>query len=163
VSYSPNSSWNVSLSVPYVVRTHSTYGDFDAAAEQLPELSSSRSSSLGDVRLIGATRDCCRHTIWECKLGVKLPTGHYGTAVNFSGGPNAGTPLDASLQPGTGSTDIIVGAYYFQAISQDLDFFAKWAVSERRQTPHGPAGQRLPAGKCNDGELRPALRKPIRV
>jgi hypothetical protein len=58
------------------------------------------------------------------QLGVKLPTGHYGTAVNFNGGPNAGTPLDASLQPGTGSTDIIVGAYYFQAISQDLDFFA---------------------------------------
>jgi len=34
------------------------------------------------------------------------------------------TPLDASLQPGTGSTDIIVGAYYYQPISQNFDFFA---------------------------------------
>jgi hypothetical protein len=58
------------------------------------------------------------------QLGVKLPTGHYGTAVNFDGGPNAGTPLDASLQPGTGSTDVIVGAYYYQAISQNFDVFA---------------------------------------
>ncbi|MGH8132335.1 MAG: transporter, partial [Steroidobacteraceae bacterium] len=47
----------------------------------------------------------------------------YGTAVDFSAGPNAGTPLDASLQPGTGSTDVIVGAYYYQAISQDFDVF----------------------------------------
>jgi len=124
VSYSPNSSWNVSLSVPYVMRTHSTYGDFDAAAEQLPELSSSRSSSLGDVRLIGSYQGLLPTHNLGVQLGVKLPTGHYGTAVNFYGGPNAGTPLDASLQPGTGSTDIIVGAYYFQAISQDLDFFA---------------------------------------
>src|ERR1700704_740141 len=51
VSYSPNSAWNINLSVPYVVRTHSTFGDFDAAEQQLPELSSSRSSSLGDIRL----------------------------------------------------------------------------------------------------------------
>jgi len=43
-----------------------------------------------------ATRDYWRHTIWELQLGVKLPTGHYGTAVSFYGGPNAGTPLDAA-------------------------------------------------------------------
>jgi hypothetical protein len=124
VSYSPNSSWNISLFVPYVVRTHSTYGAFDSTAQQLPELSSSRSSSLGDVRLIGSYQGLLATHNLGVQLGVKLPTGHYGTAVNFYGGPNAGSPLDASLQPGTGSTDIIVGAYYFKAISQDLDFFA---------------------------------------
>jgi hypothetical protein len=124
VSYSPNSAWNVSLFVPYVVRTHSTFGTFDAAAQEAPELSSSRSSSLGDVRLVGSYQGLLPTHNLGVQLGVKLPTGHYGTAVNFYGGPNAGTPLDASLQPGTGSTDIIVGAYYFQAISQDFDFFA---------------------------------------
>jgi hypothetical protein len=124
VSYSPNSAWNVSLSVPYVARTHSTFGAFDASAQELPELSSSRSSSLGDVRLVGSYQGLLPTHNLGVQLGVKLPTGHYGTAVHFYGGPNAGAPLDASLQPGTGSTDIIVGAYYFQAISQDFDFFA---------------------------------------
>lgn len=124
VTYSPNSSWNVSLQVPYVVRTHSTFGAIDSPQEPLPDLSSSRSSSLGDVRLIGSYQGILATHNLGVQLGVKLPTGHYGTAVNFFAGPNAGSPLDASLQPGTGSTDLIVGAYYFKAISQDLDFFA---------------------------------------
>ncbi len=124
VSYSPDSAWNVNLLVPYVVRTHSTFGEIDFATGETPALSSSRSSSLGDVRLIGSYQGFLPTHNLGVQLGVKLPTGHYGNAVNFYGGPNAGTPLDASLQPGTGSTDVIAGAYYFRAISQDFDFFA---------------------------------------
>lgn len=124
VSYSPDPTWNLSLFVPYVVRTHSTYGEIDAGSNSKPELSSSRSSSIGDVRLIGSYQGFLATHNLGVQLGVKVPSGHYGTAVNFYGGPAAGTPLDASLQPGTGSTDIILGAYYYQAISQDFDFFA---------------------------------------
>jgi hypothetical protein len=120
LSYSPTAEWNIDLRVPYVVRTHSTYGDFDST-EPLNELSSSRSSSLGDVRLLGSYQGLLATHNLGVQLGVKLPTGKYGTAVNFYGGPDAGSPLDASLQPGTGSTDIIVGAYYYKAISQDFD------------------------------------------
>jgi len=73
------------------------------------------------------------------QLGVKLPTGQYGTAVQFYSGPNAGTPLDASLQPGTGSTDVIVGAYYYAAISQNFDAFVNGqfqaAVKHRMDQP----------------------------
>jgi hypothetical protein len=123
LSYSPNSTWNINLQVPYVIRTHSTYGQFDST-QPLPDLSSSRSSSLGDIKLIGSYQGVLPTHNLGLQLGVKLPTGHYGTAVDFNGGPNAGTPLDASLQPGTGSTDVIVGAYYYQAISQNFDVFA---------------------------------------
>jgi hypothetical protein len=123
LSYSPNSSWNINLLVPYVGRTHSTYGEFDSS-QPLPELSTSRSSSLGDMRLIGSYQGLLATKNLGIQLGVKFPTGHYGTAVDFNAGPNVGTPLDASLQPGTGSTDIILGAYYYQAISQDFDMFA---------------------------------------
>jgi hypothetical protein len=122
LSYSPNSSWNVTLLVPEVDRTHSTYGTFDST-QPLPDLSNSRSSSLGDVKLIGSYQGLLPTHNLGIQLGVKLPTGHYGTAVDFYSGPNAGTPLDASLQPGTGSTDVIVGAYYYRAISQDFDAF----------------------------------------
>jgi hypothetical protein len=123
LSYSPNSTWNINLLVPYVIRTHSTYGPFDST-QPLPDLSSSRSSSLGDIKLIGSYQGLLPTHNLGLQLGVKLPTGHYGTAVDFYGGPNAGTPLDASLQPGTGSTDVIVGVYYYQAVSQDFDVFA---------------------------------------
>lgn len=123
LSYSPTSAWNISLLVPYVVRTHSTYGVFDST-QPLPPLSSSHSSSLGDLRLIGSYQGLLPTNNLGIQLGVKLPSGKYGTAIDFYGGPNAGTPLDASLQPGTGSTDVIVGAYYYQPISQSFDFFA---------------------------------------
>ena len=123
ISYTPTANWNINLLVPYVVRTHSTYGDFDS--EDPPtDLSSSRSSSLGDVKLIGSYQGFLPTHNLGVQFGVKLPTGHYGTAVDFYGGPAAGEPLDASLQPGTGSTDVIVGAYFYRAISQDFDFFA---------------------------------------
>ncbi len=73
------------------------------------------------------------------QLGIKLPTGRYGTDVKFQSGPNAGNPLDASLQPGTGSTDIIIGGYFYQAINQSFDFFAnaqfQSAVKSKQDQP----------------------------
>jgi hypothetical protein len=70
---------------------------------------------------------------------VKLPTGQYGTADEFYNGPNVGTPLDASLQAGTGSTDVIVGAYYYQAVSQNFDVFVNGqfqsAVAHKQNQP----------------------------
>jgi hypothetical protein len=123
VSFSPNSVWTYTLSVPYVERAHSTYGTVDST-QPLPALSTSRSSSLGDVRLLGSYQGFLPTHNLGVQLGIKLPTGRYGTAIDFNGGPAAGTPLDASLQPGTGSTDLIVGAYYYRAISQNFDFVA---------------------------------------
>ena len=122
LSYSPNSAWNINLLVPYVMRTHSTYGAFDST-QPLPAFSTSRSSSLGDVRLIGSYQGLLPTNNLGLQLGIKLPTGEWGMAVNFNAGPNAGTSLDTSLQPGTGSTDVIIGAYYYKAISQDFDAF----------------------------------------
>ena len=72
-------------------------------------------------------------------------------------GPNAGMPLDASLQPGTGSTDLIVGAYYYRAISQNFDAFVNAQFQSARQPPHGPAGQRLPARQFHHRQPRAAL------
>jgi hypothetical protein len=123
LSYSPTAAWNIALFIPYVVRTHSTYGEFDST-QPLPPLSSSRSSSIGDLRIIGSYQGLLPTNNLGIQLGLKLPTGKYGTAVDFFGGPQAGMPLDASLQPGTGSLDAIVGAYYYLPVSQDFDFFA---------------------------------------
>ena len=138
LSYSPDSKWNFDLRVPYVVRTHTTFGEFDSAAP-LPDPSGSRSSSLGDIKLVGSYQGFLPTHNLGLQLGVKLPTGRHGAAVSFASGPDAGAPLDASLQPGTGSTDVILGAYYYRAISQNFDVIVNGqfqsAVMHRQDQP----------------------------
>jgi hypothetical protein len=128
LSYRPTADWNFNLLVPYVSRDHTTYGQqkqpytpLESAPDQV---SGAHVSALGDVKLIANYQGLLPTHNLGVQLGVKLPTGQYGTAVNFTNGPNVGTPLDASLQAGTGSTDVVVGAYYFQAVSQNFDAFA---------------------------------------
>ncbi len=127
-SYRPNADWNFNLLVPYVLRDHTTYGNQTepyTPAESAPDqISGAHVSNLGDVKLIANFQGILPTHNLGVQLGVKLPTGQYGSAVNFNDGPNVGTPLDTSLQAGTGSTDVIVGAYYFQAVSQNFDAFA---------------------------------------
>jgi Putative MetA-pathway of phenol degradation len=138
VDYNPSADWNIDLRVPYVKRTHSTYGSFDSS-EPLPPLSYSRSFSLGDIKLLGSYQGLLPGHNFGLQLGVKLPTGRYGTDIKFDNGPNAGVALDASLQPGTGSTDAIVGAYFYQSISENMDFFAdaqfQAALSSKQDRP----------------------------
>jgi hypothetical protein len=138
LSYTPSADWNIAVRIPYVIRNHTTYGTFDST-QPLPDLSHSHSSSVGDVKLIASYQGFLPTHNLGVQLGVKLPTGSYGTSVNFDSGPNAGTPLDASLQPGTGSTDLFVGAYYYQAISQNWDAFVNGsfqaAVTNKQDQP----------------------------
>jgi hypothetical protein len=137
LTYSPDMDWNVNLQIPWVDRSHSTYGNATTDRLTPSGLSGSSFSQLGDVRLIGSYQGLLPTNNLGIQFGVKLPTGDYGGQnlatgapvgrhpVYFSSGPNAasGQAVDTSLQPGTGSTDIIVGAYYFQAVSQDFDAF----------------------------------------
>jgi hypothetical protein len=138
LDYSPSADWNINLRIPYVIRTHSTYGEYDST-EPLPPPSSSSSSSIGDMKLIGAFQGFLPMHNLGVQLGIKLPTGHYGTDVKFSSGPLAGEPLDASLQPGTGSTDIIVGAFYYRPVGENFEAFAnaqfQSAVASKQNQP----------------------------
>ena len=58
INYSPNSSWNLNLLVPYVNRDHTTYGvqlaPYSAAESAPDEISGAHVSGLGDIRLIGS-------------------------------------------------------------------------------------------------------------
>jgi hypothetical protein len=128
LGYRPTVDWNINLLVPYVSRDHTTYGNQPtpySATESAPDLiSSARLSSIGDIKLLGSYQGFLPTHELGVQLGVKLPTGPYGTAVDFRSGPAAGSPLDASLQAGTGSTDLIAGAYFFKSLSEDYNVFA---------------------------------------
>ena len=148
-AYRFNADWGISLLVPYVKRDHDTYGTqlqpYTPAESAPDQLNNASVSSLGDIKLLVSYQGFLPTHNLGVQFGVKLPTGNYGgetddgtfvgTPVLFKNGPGAGQALDSSLQAGTGSTDLIVGAYYFQPISQNFDGFVNGqfqaAVSER--------------------------------
>ena len=117
----------------------SSTGTRGLTVSALPPVSDSRSSSLGDMKWIASYQGLLPEHNFGVQLGLKLPTGQYGTDVKFRSGPAAGLPLDASLQPGTGSTDIIVGAYYYRAVGHSFDAFAnvqyQSAVTSKQSQP----------------------------
>ncbi|MGA9665088.1 MAG: hypothetical protein WBQ69_01390 [Gallionella sp.] len=151
LGYAPNADWNFKLLVPYIDRSHTTYG---AATNPLTpdQISAATVSSLGDIKFIASYRGVLPTHNLGFQLGVKLPTGAYGgpnasgtgtvgrSPVSFGPGGNAGGELlDTSLQAGTGSTDLIIGAYYYQAVSQNFDAFVNGqfqaAVKEELDQP----------------------------
>jgi hypothetical protein len=151
LNYSPSANWNVLALVPYIDRSHTTYGA--ATSDQLTpdQVSASTTTGLGDVKLVASYQGFLPTHSLGVQLGVKLPTGNYGgqnvntgelvgrTPVIFSSGPNAGNALDTSLNAGTGSTDMILGGYYYQAVSQNFDAFINGqfqaAVAHRLDQP----------------------------
>ncbi|MFC3651270.1 transporter [Dyella humi] len=151
--YRFNADWGVNVIVPYVIRDHSTYGtQFQpyTSAESAPDqLSSAHVSGLGDVKVIASYQGFLPTHNLGLQFGVKLPTGNYGGQsvdgnlvghpVTFRSGPGLGQSLDTSLQAGTGSTDLIVGGYYYQPVSQNFDAFAtaqfQAAVKENLNQP----------------------------
>jgi len=110
-------SWGVSLVVPWLKRVHTTID----AGETDP--SGSRSDSLGDVRVIARWQGFDDDHDIGVQFGLKLPTG--ATNVAFWSGPTAGEPLDRGLQPGTGTTDLLLGAYGFGELGARLDGYAQ--------------------------------------
>src|SRR5208283_908587 len=84
VSYRPNADWNINLLVPYVERDHWTYGQQQqpyTPSESAPDqVSGAHVSNLGDVKLIGSYQGLLPTHNLGLQLGVKLPTGQYGTA-----------------------------------------------------------------------------------
>jgi hypothetical protein len=117
LDWSPNANWGVTAMVPSFVRTHETIAGGDT------EVSSSRSSGLGDVRLIGRYQGFAEDHSFGVQFGVKLPTGR--TDDTFGSGPQAGQLVDRGLQLGTGSTDLILGIYKFGELSMDWGYFAQ--------------------------------------
>jgi hypothetical protein len=108
----------VTLQLPWHQRRHTTIAEGDT------ELSSSRSDSLGDARVLVRYTGFSAAQDWGLQAGLKLPTGD-SSGVRFAAGPQAGEPLDRGLQPGTGSTDLLLGAFRFGALDPQVDWFAQ--------------------------------------
>jgi hypothetical protein len=96
--------WGVVAEVPVWDRT--VRADDGAGVETI------RHTALGDVRVMGLYTGFSPDMSTGVILGAKLPTGDW----NHPG-------LERDTQIGTGSTDLLVGAYHMGAVSKD----ASWA------------------------------------
>jgi hypothetical protein len=155
LDWSPSPEWGVSVTVPYVDRHHEHIHNHRGA--QLPE--SWDFHELGDVRVlarheIGAQRDSpTTLATWGLLLGAKLPTGKHDI-VN-----GEGAAAERTLQPGSGTTDAIVGAYWNGvAPMSDLSWFARvlGIIAVREKDGYKP-GRQIQL----DGGVRYALARDV--
>lgn len=146
LSYTLSADWNFKLLVPYIDRSHTTYGDANNTPNDPNQIGPSNISGatvtgMGDIKFISSYQGLLPTHNLGIQVGVKLPTGDYGgpstsntnmivgqgsvgrNPIGFNTGPQAGSYLDTSLQAGNGSTDLILGAYYYQPVSQNFDAF----------------------------------------
>ncbi len=132
VSYTAE-DWGVTAILPYINRTHGTFGGGGYPGTALYATSSD--SSIGDVKFLGRYNGFSADKSSGLIIGVKLPTGNY--KAYFSDGV---TPLDAGLQIGTGSTDVIVGGYTSGSISNSYSWFAQGTLQHAVATKLGLGG-----------------------
>jgi len=176
LTYAPNASWNVKLMLPYIDRSHMTYA---AATNPITpnQVSGAAVHGIGDIKMLVSYQGLLPTHNLSLQAGVKLPTGHYGGAnadgtgiagrnpAAFSSGPLSANSspdnlLDTSLQAGTGSTDLIVGAYYYQAISQNFDAFINGQFQASVKQKLNQAGEDFRPG--NQGTVSVGLRYQAR-
>jgi hypothetical protein len=127
LDYTYNPNWGVSVQLPFIDRQHATNGVPGDAGFGQTSLQDTK--KIGDAKLIGRYQGFTDSKNFGVQFGLKLATGSHDE--QFSSGPYSGNLLDPGLQPGTGSTDLLLGAYYFASISRDWDYF----VQGMYQTP----------------------------
>jgi len=124
MDYAFNRQWSVALDLPVVMRDHAhQIGDPNPALVTTAQKSFTQ---LGDVRLVGnykfASEDHFSGS--GVRFGLKLPTG--STHLDMV----PGTLMERGLQPGSGSTDLVLGGYYHH---EQADAPWGWFVSGQLQ------------------------------
>lgn len=113
-------NWGVNVSAPLVDRYHQ---HLETATQELETWSF---SALGDMRVLGRYQfdshqhGDARYDVWGLNFGLKLPTGRFHER-NVDG-----ELAERTLQPGSGTTDAILGAYFSSSLPlRDLSWFAQ--------------------------------------
>ncbi len=128
IDYSTTRDWGVNVQVPYLDRQHSTLG---TASDGITPGNGggqydSHTRNIGDVKVVGRYQGFTPQCNFGVLYGVKLPTGSFTQTGTSTDQTSPGSvPIDRGLQPGTGTTDAIVGAYYSNGIGLDWDYFTQ--------------------------------------
>ncbi len=108
IDWSIDADWGVTFRLPFIDRAHQhVHNEDDGLGGVDPELEKWDFSGLGDIQALGRYR--FYHDAKSSagvRFGLKLPTG------DIREKNSAGEQAERTLQPGTGSVDTILGAYY---------------------------------------------------
>jgi hypothetical protein len=151
LDYVHDEHWGAMLQLPYVVRDHThSIGNPDPT---LVTTESFTANSFGDIKAIGRyrwTTGMDNRSGMGVKFGLKLNTGRKDFVLN------TGTlPGEATLQPGNGSTDVILGAFWNQSNpGSDWSWFTQGSI----QYSAAATNQFRPGNQLNlDGGTRYAF------
>ena len=128
--YVVNSRWNIAVGVPLVIRDHSH--TFDSSISG-PFEQRAKFSEIGDIRVVSKYKfdTGSLSSGGGFRFGLKLPTGAIDKTLSPPDPANPTEPykLERSSQPGSGSTDLILGLYRFGAShGSDWGWFASGQV-----------------------------------
>ena len=125
--YTHDDHWGLTLQIPYVIRDHEH--NVGSPAGTLVGHERFHASALGDAKVVGRYRQSLAeesHSQVGVKFGLKLPTGKKD--FEWEAG---GIPSEVTLQPGNGSTDVILGIFWHQATpGSDWDWFAQGSLQD---------------------------------
>lgn len=104
LDYGFDTQWGVAVTLPVANRDHDHLANHhhdDGDEEQVPE--AWNFTEVGDVRVLGRYR---MNSASGVKFGLKLPSGDHEVAND------EGDLAERTLQPGSGTTDILLGGFY---------------------------------------------------
>lgn len=114
IGYTFSPQWGVSVMLPYIDRDHDHVHNHRGA--KIPEAWDIQ--EFGDARVLG--RYQFQETSANLLFGVKLPTGQFDVTNQ------EGSEAERSLQPGTGTTDMLLGlSHYQRSMNSPWSWFAQ--------------------------------------
>lgn len=124
LDYAPSADWGLTAQLPFVQREHThIHNHMGAPLDEAWDF-----GALGDARLTVWRRLAAGDTTHGVIGGLKLPTGDHDVR-NASGGL-----AERSLQPGSGTTDVILG-YYANSMRLLGDTPARFFLHAQAQAP----------------------------
>lgn len=124
LDYAPGADWGVAVTLPFARRAHTHVHNHHGA--QISE--SWNYEQIGDARVVARRKLSDRDTTHGLLAGVKVPTGE--TSVTNAAGASA----ERSLQPGSGTTDLVLG-YYAHALDMFGDTPVRYFAQAQLQAP----------------------------
>jgi hypothetical protein len=124
--YTFNDKWGVAATLPVIDRDHTHIHNHQG--QQLVE--NWNFTEVGDVRVLGRrqwkseSREALRLDSYGVTFGLKLPTGE--TDVRNADGDLS----ERTLQPGSGTTDLLLGAYFSRQLGSGSSWFTDVLVQQ---------------------------------
>ena len=119
IDYQSDQPWGINVAVPVQYRIHATANDMTDWTE-----SKSSWNDLSDIRVLGRYSGLTEDRDIGLQAGFKLPTGRSDEKFTRGDASVIGQTVDRGLQPGTGTWDLLLGAYKNGHLTGDFHWFA---------------------------------------